>query len=300
MVCRVGLRGRVLKAERVCDLTMTEVQEENLGDADLAGKQVSISSAEELAYLDDYLEGNNSGDGVEFVLTEDIAVTAYTFSHDEASDRVGIYWEGSLEAAFSVEDMCYYKDFTSLEKVRYTPRTDSFTMIGKEYNSFHGILDGRGHSIQGMWMRPSEVSGKERADSVFEDIDSTGQMKNIKFSHVYVQDPDSQGVGILVWENKGVIENCQVEAIAVGSFYDISGICTNNSGTIRDCSVDVSISEISSVSNGNGIASQQTGGDDHRLCRRRKDQRRGWRDPRLPERGQDTGLRERDQPPGRK
>ena len=102
---------------------------------------------------------------------------------------------------------------------------------------FHGIFDGNGHTISGLYAQNYGETG------LFAGLYRTATVKNLTIEKSYLNSYDTFAGGICGYNYKGTIENCENRAVISSWYYMAGGICgVNFNGTVSRCSNDAFIS----------------------------------------------------------
>ena len=178
----------------------------SIGDGS-ADKPYKISTAAELAWFRDYVNGTTVDEGEKPGTT-----------HPSAS--------AELTENIDLVEFCHAKDGT-----KYTEEL-SWTPIGNDDNMYRGTFDGNGKTISNLYINATSFG------TGFFGIAIYGSLKNITFDNAKVKNTDKSYTGILAGdasscmiENIKTSENCSVE----GNRY-VGGIVGSASGDIRNCS----------------------------------------------------------------
>ena len=171
------------------------------------GKPYEISSAAELAWFRDYVNGKIVNEGEKDGTT-----------HPSAS--------ATLTADIDLSEFCHAADAaTNTKELSWTP-------IGNDDNMYRGTFDGNGKTISNLYINATSFG------TGFFGIAIYGSLKNITFDNAKVKNTDKSYTGILAGdasscmiENIKTSENCSVE----GNRY-VGGIVGSASGDIRNCS----------------------------------------------------------------
>lgn len=102
---------------------------------------------------------------------------------------------------------------------------------------FHGIFDGNGHTISGLYAQNYGETG------LFAGLYRTATVKNLTIEKSYLSSYDTFAGGICGYNYKGTIENCENRAVISSWYYMAGGICgVNFNGMVSRCSNDAFIS----------------------------------------------------------
>jgi len=124
----------------------------------------------------------------------------------------------------------------------FTYTRTQFNIIGNNISTFQGVFDGNGYAINNFTWSLDLSYGKYIG--IFGWVDSAGEIKNLALNSVYINAlPSSDFVGGLVgYNNGGLVSNCSVSGMILGSG-NIGGLIGyDDGGTIRNCysAIDVS------------------------------------------------------------
>ena len=171
------------------------------------GNPYKISSAAELAWFRDYVNGTIVDDGEEFGT-----------AHPSVS--------ATLIADIDLSEFCHAADGT-----KYTDEL-SWDPIGNSYNSmYQGTFDGNGKTISNLY-----INSTSNCTGFFGMTDKGGSIKNIIFDNAKVKSTDGDCIGILAGvagsciENIKTFKNCSVEG-----HYTVGGIAGMARGNIINC-----------------------------------------------------------------
>lgn len=102
---------------------------------------------------------------------------------------------------------------------------------------FHGIFDGNGHTISGLYAQNYGETG------LFAGLYRTATVKNLTIEKSYLSSYDTFAGGICGYNYKGTIENCENRAVISSWYYMAGGICgVNFNGMVSRCSNEAFIS----------------------------------------------------------
>ena len=171
------------------------------------GKPYEISTAAELAWFRDYVNGTIVDDG-----------EAAGTTHPSAS--------ATLTENIDLSEFCHAADDTK------NPGEVSWTPIGNSDNIYQGTFDGNGKTIRNLYINAtSDYTG------FFGEAHEGGCIKNITFDNAKVKSTGDYSTGILVGdagpcmiENIKTLANCSVE----GKVY-VGGIAGKSSSDIINC-----------------------------------------------------------------
>lgn len=117
---------------------------------------------------------------------------------------------------------------------------------------FHGIFDGNGHTISGLYAQNYGETG------LFAGLYRTATVKNLTIEKSYLSSYDTFAGGICGYNYKGTIENCENRAVISSWYYMAGGICgVNFNGMVSRCSNDAFISGQEAAG---GVVGQESGG----------------------------------------
>lgn len=118
--------------------------------------------------------------------------------------------------------------------------SESWLLPGQS-TAFSGTFDGAGHTISGIYKPKSSGGG------LFGTITQKGTVRNLTLDDCsFIMGTNGYNEyyygGAIAYNNQGNIINCRLEKNCSLTGYNyIGGICRSNSGTIRDCSCDITI-----------------------------------------------------------
>ncbi|MCD7826016.1 MAG: hypothetical protein LUH14_08655 [Clostridiaceae bacterium] len=193
-----------------------------------AGKQVTISSKEEMEMFFACLKEEERTSGISFLQTEDITFGEYEFVYDEESERIGIYADNALAAAVSEEGE-FYKTYTgsTQSSVEKCGLTESYLYRSiDEPDIFYGTYDGGGYSISGLIFQ-SETS---YTSGIFGQIKQGAVVSNLTVKNCLL----AKAYGGIMGMNEGTVDNCVADSLT-GICDAIGGIAECNSGQISNC-----------------------------------------------------------------
>ena len=184
----------------------TEPSKPSSGDGSV-GKPYEISTAAELAWFRDYVNGTIVDDG-----------EAAGTTHPSAS--------ATLTADIDLSEFCHAADDAK------NPGEVSWTPIGNSDNIYQGTFDGNGKTIRNLYINAtSDYTG------FFGEAHEGGCIKNITFDNAKVKSTGDYSTGILVGdagpciiENIKTLANCSVE----GKVF-VGGIAGKSSSDIINC-----------------------------------------------------------------
>lgn len=145
-----------------------------------------------------------------------------------------------LTADIVLNDASGFADWAS------NPPANVWTPIGY-YHSFHGVFDGNGYTISGLYIDQPisqiEYDGYSRLMDTFGLFGNVeGEVKNLTIKNAYVYPKDVEldkgellEVGILAGSSSGVIRNCHTEGVVIGEGGFCGGIA-GYSAEVVDCS----------------------------------------------------------------
>lgn len=159
--------------------------------------------------------------------------------------------------------------YQDLEKIRQNPDAYfkltadiTITDIFEPIPSFAGILDGDGHSISGIAVKPATINNNRKTTgNIFDTISTDGIVKNLVLESpnvgIYMQNENNkrmnEGVAALARTNKGTVDNVMVNNLSItvsfvsGNYtkYDVNnfpdsfgGLVGTNDGTISNITLD--------------------------------------------------------------
>ncbi|MFU8802350.1 MAG: GLUG motif-containing protein [Bradymonadaceae bacterium] len=118
---------------------------------------------------------------------------------------------------------------------------DPFQRIGDENISFTGTFDGDGHQITNLFL---DYRGQAGPNGMFRVVGTSGVIRDVVLTYAVVH--GDSGVGALVGENYGLVENSKSLYGTVDGYQDVGGLVGYNSGNIIDVHTDGTVTGVPS------------------------------------------------------
>lgn len=179
---------------------------ETIGTLDLPIWDGSISNS---------FSGGNGTSSSPYIITKGSDLAFLAQRVDSGGTYSGTYFV--IENDIILND---YSDWESWDK-NFKPN-NIFNAIGNSDKDFRGHIDGRGHSIYGLYTNDGGL--------IYELY--YGSVKNLGLEASYVSGNSSAGG--LICQEYGTVENCYNKARVEGS-QNVGGICGYVSGTVKNC-----------------------------------------------------------------
>lgn len=154
-------------------------------------------------------------------------------------------------------DLILNEDHLNYESWATKPPVNVWTGLGYSSRPFKGILDGKGHSIYGMYMDAQTIKGSFGG---FIGYLSGGIVKNLNIIDCYIENKSNASCfGVIVGEMQGysIVDNCTVKGIIISnSTVDVGGIVGRcYYGTIQNSTNYATV-----ISSGTGDVGEDEGG----------------------------------------
>jgi hypothetical protein len=224
----------------------------------------SVSKLNSGAYPNAYVNGTNSpmlaweGETVAHETsteTTESATEATTEENEPPTDAEGYYLISNAEQLYYIANLAN-KATANVENIRARLVNDITVNDGtinasstsaREWTpieSWHGIFDGQGHSISGLYVVTSGYCG-------FIVWLQSGTVKNLDIKNSYFTTTNTYYCGSIAAINySGKIENCSSSAIVDGSAGCMGGLVGYNARIIKNCSSSATVSSTSDYAGG--------------------------------------------------